>query len=186
MESGARIRLDELQRALTPGALRPLQIIQIALGAGVAVFFLVVLAVFLAQPQSEAASPVEVLQVPAILSAFNLVYFLLSVSFAQRMFMKTLSKGPLPGQGPDGKERSPEDRLIGRIQQAYVARSAILDGSAFLALAALLISARFGALRLYPVLWINALPAVLFLSHLMRNFPTPEEVERALLDRFSE
>ncbi|MBM4117619.1 hypothetical protein FJ251_07705 [bacterium] len=155
----------------SPGELRALQIVQVALMGGVLLFGLVVVLIAMRPPAAGAAPIAQ--RVLVLLSAVHAVIALIVWSLAP--LLQGLLVARLGAQlGTAGG--------VGALRGALIVRLALLEGPALFGLVICLIAATGGALRATPLYWLNALSAVAFVGYGVLSFPTAERLE-ALADR---
>ncbi|MBI4616185.1 MAG: hypothetical protein HY720_21390 [Planctomycetes bacterium] len=171
MSTPPAITREEFEAALTPEALRPLQILPGALAAGVLTFAMAV-GVLFAQGSGAAEIPEGALQTLLTLSLANV---LLTTSAAA---MAVLLPGLMvrPGLVPmDSQERAA--LCLGRIRSAIIVRFAVLEGPALYGWVVCLVAQRNGVLSTDPRFWLNALSTLPFVAGVVLGFPTRERLK---------
>ncbi|WP_457651357.1 hypothetical protein [Rhodocaloribacter sp.] len=162
---------EAFRAALTPAAVRTLQVIYLAIAMGVALFAVVVVALFAWQtgdvePTETQFSLVRFLTLAHVLVAATV--YLFAGALAYRKVLET--------EAPDAGANAGEEALK-RIRTAEIVRLALFEGTAMLGLVTCLVSAIFGVLREAPVYWLNLFSTFVLLGFVGRNFPTADRLE---------
>ena len=161
--------------------LRPLQIIQAAMGNGVVLFAAVVC--FLSRQEhvarAEAEKPNDLLRSLCLLNAgvFCLCVLIAAVVPPLAVNMGALFRRAASASG----EGSPGQLAVAFMQKFFKAkmlRLAPLEGSAMMGLVACLIPALDGTLAQNLIYWYNAAPAAVFLAYVIVSFPTAGRIEK--------
>lgn len=141
---------------IPPEVARQLQIIALAMGAGLA---LMAGLVFWAYHNAAAAvpSPAQVKSINALTAIMMAVSLGLIVG-SELAWRSLLLKSPRP--------------LSGRVQTAFIVRLACREGAGLLGMTVAYIAAVSGVLRVYPAYWVNLAPFALFLVFLATHWPT--------------
>lgn len=162
---------EAFRAALTPAAVRTLQVIFITIATGVGLFAVVVVALFWSQtgevePTETQVSLVRLLSLVHVLTAATVYLFA-----GPLVYRKVLEK-EAPDAGAQG-----EQEVLKRIRTAEIVRLALFEGVAMLGLFACLMGAIFGVFREAPVYWLNLLSSFVLLGFVGRNFPTAARLE---------
>ncbi|WP_456426373.1 hypothetical protein [Rhodocaloribacter sp.] len=162
---------EAFRAALTPAAVRTLQVIFITIATGVGLFAVVVVALFWSQtgevePTETQVSLVRFLTLAHVLTAATVYLFA-----GPLVYRKVLEK-----EAPDAGAQGGEE-VLKRIRTAEIVRLALFEGVAMLGLFACLMGAIFGVFREAPVYWLNLLSSFVLLGFVGRNFPTADRLE---------
>lgn len=143
-----------------PAVSRQLQVIALAMGAGLALMAGLVL---WAHHSAAAAvpSPAQVKSINALTAIMMAVALALIVG-SELAWRSLLLKSPRP--------------LSGRVHTAFIVRLACREGAGLLGLTVAYIAAISGVLRVYPAYWVNLAPFALFLVFLATHWPTEEKL----------
>jgi len=170
----------DFQIALTPGRVLRLQLIQAAIGAGVAA--LTAVAVFGFPPlipHDKYPPSREDLETVRDLSIAGLSLAILCWLLSTGLYYSLLraARAPVPDQ-QEGAAPTPAGRCFFRIRRAIVLSLLPVGAAAIFGLAVLVFaSAEKQVLWAAPRVYFNAVPAVFFLLHVIFTFPTYARLE---------
>jgi hypothetical protein len=163
------------------GQLRGFQVFQAAMGAGIALYAVVVLVLHATStPQpGELEKDVPILTgVNAVMAVGSWAAALLLPSF----YVRAVRTGSPPFRGAPGlgaPSSGPETaagRCLGLARGVFILRIAFLESSALFGLTVCLLAVINGVIRKEPLYWLNALPAALVLAFVLATFPTRERI----------
>jgi len=170
---------EAFRAALTPADVRALQIIYLAIALGVALFALVVVALYWWQTEAVAPTVIQasVVQLLTLVHVFTAAtVYLFAGPLVYRKVLGTEASGEGSGEGGD---------VLRRIRTAEIVRLALIEGVAMVGLVACLLGVLFGVLREAPVYWLNLFSTFVLLGFVGRNLPTAERLE-AVFRRYVE
>ena len=149
----------------SPEDIRALQVLQLALVAGLVMFWGTI--GFLAQVV-EVAPREGAAQTVVALSAAH-VFVALSTWTASAFVPELgLKRRELP--------------IMGRLRAATILRLALFEGAALLGAVVCLLAVQLGVARELPLVWLNGITSVAFLLVIAATFPTRERIERLAAD----
>jgi len=171
VEPTAEVSSKDFQIALTPGRILGLQIFQAALGAGVVILVAVVVFYFPSHaPRSLHSPPYEEIESARLLSLANLalVTFCWLLSTGLYYFLLRAARREMSA-------RAPAERCFFRIRRAIILGLLPVGAAAVFGLVVLVFTSdvRWAISRF----WLNAIPAVIFLLHVIFTFPTRASLE---------
>lgn len=174
----------DLDRALSPRFLQPLQLIFFTVTSGVVIFIGVVVWLFATRSPSPEVTDANV---GLIRLATLLVLVLTAASFPlARMIYDGFFK---PDRLKQALERpafgGPLGGVLGSLRSAEVARLAVLETVAFLGLVICIFGVMTGVLQRHPLYWVNLLPALFFLGFAAFNYPTRDRLEEVLKEKLA-
>ena len=146
--------LAEFNTALTKERLLVQQTIHAALIAGVVLF----MAVTLFLPAGDSGSGKSGLEVLMIVNAVVLLNSLWMAPFLHKQTLRAAGKGDAL-------------QCLNRIQAAGISRAVVLEGSAMLGVVVCLILKLDGYTDETPLLWLNGIPAIVFMILMSIHFP---------------
>jgi hypothetical protein len=166
--------LEEAFELELPGRVRILQTIYAAmLGGVVSAWAIVTWLIMNQQPP-----PKPDLQLPLLLSVTHagLAFAAYSVAMVMdRMILKGVNT-----------EESPELQALdwlNQIQTLMITRVALLEGPAFMGFVVVLMSSLCGALKVQPLLWLNAASTAIMAAYVLSRFPSSETFRSVLSSR---
>jgi len=177
MDRSEPTRKQAFRGALGDVELRAMQVVQVALMAGV-LFFGLVVAVLAIRPQTVGAAPPTP---AATLSLLSLVHGAMALGAWAVAF---LLHGALLRRAVADEAAGTGADALAALRKAMLVRLALLEGPALFGLVVCLLAALGGALRATPIYWLNALSALAFLAIAVLSFPTRERVETSLVEHF--
>ena len=192
MSKEIQLSLEEFRKQLKPQQVRVFQIISLALGTGVFLFFLIVLGTYWGSSEtpgtqeSSNLSVIKILTLVHILEAgflYILSFFLYRFLVSQQQLKKILKTPPPAGVDP---ATPPEGRCIGIILTGTLIRLAMFEGTALFGLITCLLGATDGTLRQYPVYWLNLFSLVFMILFVLVTFPTRQRLEDIFQARFGD
>lgn len=171
MDHKERVSLDDFRRVATPGAVRVLQLIHLALLGTVSMFtFGVVLVHYMYAPA--AAADAEEVALIRVLSLGVLMMATAVYGTVMHLYPRVLLRARPPDAGPDTPASDPAAWSLARIRTAEILRLALLEAPALFGLAVCILAGFNGVLQAHPVYWLNALPAVVLIAYATLNFPS--------------
>lgn len=183
MSSLSSLSLPEFQKALTRQNVTFLQIIHIAIGAGVLVF-LIALGVIAAGAGGSGAGMENGLQVVTWLTMISVVIALAVYGLAGWVYAARFSQKKLDELGTrdlvtprGGTYSDPAEKALMLIRTASVLRLAMYEAAAMSGLVVLLLSVINGVLEANPWLWVNIIPTLVLFALIAFTFPTRDRLE---------
>ncbi len=169
---------SQFRQALPDAQVRAIQIIHLALGAGILMFsaIAVVLHTIMEVAQPEPGSDGMLRN----LTIASTVFFLVALP-TSKLIYESFFRKKLDSQSPSGEMGV--DEVMGKIRTAFIVRSAILEAAAFLGLIACLIAIFTGWLQQQPLYWVNLLPAAAFVAFTAATVPSRDRLERIFVDK---
>lgn len=179
MVKSVRVSVAEIEAVLITATLRQLQIIQVALTAGVLVFLAMVLGFWgLATPE-QGASPdnVPVLSIIHGVAAFC-SYAISTFLYATQLAPERI-RNPLVSDDSSGTASgiAAATQFIEMLRTAIIVRLALFEAPAVLGLAVCGIAAASGVIETQSEYWLNASTTLIFLLFSILTFPTRERVQ---------
>jgi hypothetical protein len=171
-----------LEQALTAEQLRITMIIRIALMLGISFFYVVILLLyFVRKPESFSQPDVSLMN---ILSAIHAMLTVVLTATAISISKLPLRPDRLAGQPAS---QTPEElalQAVGLHRVSSLLLMAPIEGAAFIGAAICMIGVQNGTMALYPMYWLNAASAILFVLVGIMTFPTRERVIETLESSF--
>ncbi len=169
-ESG--ITAAEFRTALTPLAIRQMQILQVAMVLAPLIFLVGTLALSLLQKETRHVSA----EIVPTMTIVNVV--LVALSYAGAYLLPAIHYKPARIQsfilGGDAVSRP--DRCLILIRNAFILRFAMLEGAALFGVAVCLIAATTGTSDTVPEYWLNAFPLLMLILYSAVTFPTEDRI----------
>jgi hypothetical protein len=178
MDTARKPTIESFRSVLGDNAIRPLQIIHLALGAGVTVFAIVVLVLnaVVEFPASDATSYLGTLTI------VNLVLTVLLFTFALRFHDYRLSRASLENRVGSGALTV--ERCFDEIRTAHIIRLALLEAAAMFGIVICLLAVVQGAMPVSEFYLINLIGVVLFLLFISGTFPTQDRILHTFEQKF--
>jgi hypothetical protein len=171
-----------LEQALTAEQLRITMIIRIVLMLGISFFYFVILLLyFLRKPDTLSQPDVSLMNMLSVIHAMITV-----VLTATAFFISKLPLRPERLAGPPAS-LTPEEmalQAVGLHRVSSLLLMAPIEGAAFIGAAICMIGVQNGTMALYPIYWLNAASAVLFVLVGIMTFPMRERVIEILESSF--
>ncbi len=191
MTSLSEVTVQEFQAALTPEAVRMFQIVQGAVGMGVAVFLLIVIGMYVNGSAAAEAAPAD--NPEGLMQAMTLVHFallavllVLSAMLFNAQFSDARLRSGVNLTLNDAKGRPLTDngsRCLALMRTAMILRLAMLEGPALFGLVICLLGAMNGFLHTHPLYWVNAASALYFIGYVVQTFPNRQRMEEIFQTR---
>lgn len=189
MQSLSEVSLVEFREALTPTSVRTSQIIHVALGAGVLVFFSCVLFIYshqpIVQPDESEVSFVNVLTLVHLVFAMAAIFagkLLAHQQFSESNLQQAVSRDFTDKQGEITANTSAEKCVL-VIRTASILRLATLEGAAFFGLTVTMVAVMNGVLPADPVYFCNLASVIIVLAYIATTFPTADRFESIFQSR---
>jgi hypothetical protein len=181
MDSLAEVTREQFQSVLTDAAVRTFQIIQGAIGAGVAMFFTAVL--FVSQqspalPDAEAVGPVNLLSLVhafVAAAAYAAANFFYTTAFKEDKLKEGVAKTLYDQQRMPITD--PAEKCLAAIRTATIVRLALWEAPALFGLVVCMIASTNGLLREYSMYWLNLMTGLIFIGLVVITFPNKEKLE---------
>jgi hypothetical protein len=187
MNLSNNISYDDFEKSLPAGYLKTLQIISLAIGAGIVMFLFVVVILYstTTQPQLQPSEETE-----SILSLAHAVIFI-STFFLSRFIYGMIISGKmnqLQNLNQYSRQKSSENdfnMLLQKIRTAEIVRLALLEAPAMFGLVVILICVTSGVIFYEPVYWLNFLSGVVLWGMIYINFPTKDKLFETMRSYYS-
>lgn len=192
MNSLRDVKLSEFQSALDDGQLRMLQILQGAIGLGVAMFLGIVVYMHFMQSvplETDFAGEEMLIQIMTLvhLALLGGAYYggglLFNAAFSDKNLADATHRPFRDARGQDVTDGP--SRCIYVIRNAMITRLAIFEAPALFGLVICLLATFRGVLHDAPVYWINAASAMALLLFIGRTFPSRPSIEHLFQERFT-
>lgn len=193
MRPFAEVSSKDFEAALTPAEVRVFQIIQGALGLGIALFLSV--SVLLALLDT-GAPPEEAVQGLPLVRLLSLVHIAVAVAlfvtanlvsdlqFRSERLAETRRQELRHARGE--VLHNPAKQCLAILRTALIVRLAMYEGIAMFGLVVCVLAAVNGVLQAYPVYWLNALTSVAFIGYVVLTFPTAERLKVLFLAKIKQ
>jgi hypothetical protein len=166
-------RIDELEAALTPQEVQQFQIVQMAMGSGIALFLGIVLFLHSGRVfRPEATAEGAVLTV-RILTAVHVLFTMSCWSLASFLYPR-LSRL---------EAEQDAQAAVARLKSATIVRLALMEAPAVLGIVTVLLAGMFGVLEAHPAFWANLATAVAFFVFVVKSFPGRDRLLATLRER---
>jgi hypothetical protein len=174
MEYHGNLTRTSFESALTPNSLQVTRLIQLALMAGVLIYALCVVLIYLLNPDLR-ASAYEVDTV-STLTILHLAFLFGALGASQLLSMRIFSPKALSTRSSEVDSEVLAAMCVTQQRTAIIVRLAALEGAALFGLAVCTIGVINGTLRALPYYWINMLSAVVLLLYGVATFPTKDRL----------
>ena len=172
-----RVSLTDIRNALKGEALRAMQVIHLALMAGVTGFFLVVVFIYFTGP-GESAAPegdLDLIDLLTIVHGFTFIACLVASNFLKKkLYGRERVESAHAAAGSEG---SPAGDYLALIRTVKIITAALLEAPAFFGLTVCFIAVTRGVMAEHSFYWINTISYFAFILILARDFPTRERIE---------
>ena len=169
---------DQFRQALADAQVRAIQIIHLALGAGVLVFSAIAVVLHtlteVAQPAPGSDGMLR------NLTMASTVFFLVALP-TSKLFYESFFRKKLDSQPPSGE--MDVSNAMGKIRIAFIIRNGILEAPAMMGFVACLVAIHTGWLQRQPLYWVNMLPAAAFVAFTAVTVPSRDRLERIFVDK---
>ena len=190
MNEEIQLNVEEFRKQLQPQRIRVLQIIYIALAAGVFIFFLIVLgAYYVTSRETGEIKEADVY----LIRTFSIVHVCVTIMlyssgfiFLQPVVNKRKSRNNtslFPGKT---QEIPPEKICCEFIATRAIIRVAALEGASLFGLIVCLLGSMNGTLRQHPIYWLNLFSFVILILYVLVTFPTRQRLEDIFQRRFGD
>ena len=175
MSTTGKVSISEFEKVLDSGELKTTQIIMAALGIGVFLFGMITLVIYELHEITNVDRDTDIIQ---ILTIANFIIFLITFTISRYIFesfftMNFFSK--FYNKEEDTTNSATAKYWIGKLRTAEIIRSALREASALMGLVVCIYSIQTEVIFSNAEYWINCIPAVLFIGHIIINFPTKEK-----------
>ncbi len=171
MESARKPPINEFERLLTDDNVRSMQIIQAALGSGVLLFVVIVIAMYFNYATDAATGSVDFVWI------LTLIHFVLSavmIVLSFWMYKRRLTAEAVsPGSGSSSISA---DSCLEALRTAIIIRLGLLEGAAFYGLVVCIVAVMNGVMQENAIFWINLFSAFVMLFFVIWLFPSRERL----------
>lgn len=193
MRSFADVSVDAFAAALTPAELRVFQLLQGALGAGVAMFLCVSIILYVLDAGASAGEAASDLQLVRMLSLVHMVlavalFVAAKVVYDLQFRPERLAEANRPELRDAQGEITPDpaQHCVALLRTAMILRLAMYEGIAMFGLVVCLLAVINGVMQASPVYWLNALSSVALIGYTVLTFPTAERLRSLFLSRIKQ
>ncbi len=184
MQALSGVSLTDFEAALTPAEVRTSQIIQGAIGIGIALFIVVVYVMYVTIEAPVNASPPNA----SIVQIMSLIHLLLAASLvitAQVVYGMQFSPERLKQvfTQDESMNLEPPQRCISLIRTAMIIRLGLYEGIALFGLIVCLLAVVDHVVQVYPMYWLNMLSTLLVLSYVVVTLPTGPRIKKIFIER---
>lgn len=175
MDEQKKLSLEEFRKLLNPKEIRTIQIVHFALGAGAVAFFLVVFFLYMNGPENPTSEAATLNVFSMTLLVFAVVAYPLARWLPEQFYENSLVADSLRKNLPKAKNQA--DEFLSLFRMASVMRLGIMEGVAFFGLVVCFLGAQSGALNTHPIYWLNVIPTIILLIHVLLNIPNQNKIE---------
>lgn len=171
MESVRKPAVDEFEELLTDDNVRSMQIMQAALGSGVLIFIVIVIAMYFSYAAAEATGRADFVWI------LTLIHFVLSAVMIVLSFW--LYKRRLTAEAVTRSSESDSisaAACLDALRSAIIIRLGLLEGAAFCGLVVCIVAVMNGVMQENAVFWINLFSAFVMLFFVISLFPSRERL----------
>ena len=187
MEMSDNISYNDIEKLLPAGYLKTLQIIFLAIGAGIALFLIVVVMLYstTTQPQLQPSEETESILTLAHAAIFVSAFFLSRFIYGMIISGKINPQQSLTHSPRQNSSENDFNMLLQRIRTAEIARLALLEAPAMFGLVVILICVTSGVIFYEPVYWLNFLSGAVLWGMIYINFPTKDKLFETVISYYS-
>ncbi len=183
VQSLSEVSLSDFKQALTEGSVRVLQIIFLALAAGILVFGFAI--ILLVSHRAPAVVDSSLLSIMNTMSILNIAFAAVAIAAGKFISDRQFSEANLAGavtksfrnKAGASLDLSPAQRCLAVIRIAFILRVALMEMAAYLGLAVTMMAAVNGIGAIEPAYFMNAATTLPVLAYILINFPTAEKIE---------
>jgi hypothetical protein len=193
MRPFVNVSVHEFEAALTPAELRIFQIIQGALGAGIAVFLGVTIILYVLGSDALAGEATQGIQLVRMLSLVHLAMAVVLFVAAKVVYdLLFRSERLAAASSPELRNahgevtHDPAQHCVALLRTSTIIRLALYEAIALFGLIVCLLAVVDGVVQAYPVYWLNALSSVAFSGYVVLTFPTAERLKALFLSRIKQ
>jgi hypothetical protein len=193
MRSFADVSVHDFEAALTPAELRMFQIIQGALGAGIATFLCIPVALYVFDAVVLADEAAQDLQLIRLLSLVHIALAAALLVTAKVVYDLQFRPERLAGEHRPALRdtqgeviHDPATYCLALLRTAMIVRMAMYEGIAMFGLVVCLLAVIDGVVQAYPLYWLNALSSVALIGYIVLTFPTAERLKALFLSRIKQ
>ena len=161
---------EDFEAAWTDDAIRPVQVLHLSMMLGLVMYMGVTGFLVVTESRSLSEDPAEAIAQAEQATLLSVVNVVLSLStFAVAMVLpRMMVQKQLSGSDRSGREVG----FVQAIREMVILRDALLEGPGLYAVTVILLTTTTGALQANPLLWANAVPALVALVVMAVVFPT--------------
>lgn len=168
MFKNIQLNIQELIRQLTPGDLKTIRIIFIAMNMGILMCNLICLIILLPKLGGSGASADEnIVQMLFFIEIFFVIASILAAKFAPPVIVKK--------QDIVFDPKTPALNILSVYQSFMITRLAFLEAGALFGFVVLFTSISTEAIFSNAIYWLSAIPTLIMFGYSIMNFPTAEK-----------
>jgi len=171
MESAKKPPIGEFEELLTDDNVRSMQIIQAALGSGVLIFVVIVIAMYFSYATDEATGSADFVWMLTLIHfvAAAIMFVLSSWMYKRRLTEQAVRRA-------SGEDTINAGSCLEALRSAIIIRLGLLEGAAFYGLVVCIVAVMNGVMNENAIFWINLFSAFVMLFFVIWLFPSRERL----------